>query len=86
MSGIEAATIGLMDRSLPTVQALDEAIGELAARVAGGGARALAATKLLLNRLDGSTDSEVVREGARLSAEVVASAEAQAVLRAKFGS
>ncbi|HZW08315.1 MAG TPA: enoyl-CoA hydratase-related protein [Phycisphaerales bacterium] len=85
MSGTEAAAIGLMDRSLPTLEALDEAVGELAARVATGGARALAATKRLLNEIDGSADSGVVREGARLSAEVVASAEAQAVLRARFG-
>jgi enoyl-CoA hydratase/carnithine racemase len=85
MSGAEAAGIGLMDRSLPTVEALDQAVEELAARIAGGGRRALAATKDLLNRLDGSADGSLVREGAKLSAEVVRSDEAQEALRARFG-
>lgn len=86
MSGAEAAAVGLMDRSLPTTGELEDEAGALAERVAGGGARALAATKLLLNQLDGSADAAVVREGARLSAEVVGSAEARAVLRERFGA
>ncbi len=86
MSGAEAAATGLMDRSLPTVADLDDAVNALAARVAAGGRLALAATKDLLNRLDGSGDAALVRDGARLSAEVVASPEAQAALRARFGS
>lgn len=86
LSGAEGAAMGLMDRSLPTVQALDAAVDELARRIAGGGRLALSATKRLLNTLDGSIDGSVVREGARISAEVVASAEAQAALRARFGA
>lgn len=85
MSGSEGAAVGLMDRSLGTVEELDAAVEELAARIASGGRRALAATKDLLNRLDGSCDESIVREGARLSAEVVASEEAQAALRGRFG-
>jgi methylglutaconyl-CoA hydratase len=85
LSGAEAAAMGLMDRSTPTPEALDGAVEELAQRIAGGGRLALAATKGLLNRLDGSLDGASVREGARLSAEVVASDEAQAALRARFG-
>lgn len=85
LTGAEAAGLGLMDRSLPDLPGLDAAVDELATRIAGGGHLALRATKLLLNRLDGSTDPETVREGARLSAEVVASAEARAALQARFG-
>lgn len=85
MSGAEGAAFGLMDRSLPDREALGEAVEELARRVAGGGRQALGATKGLLNELDGSLDAEVVRRGARLSAEVVSGDEAQAALRARFG-
>ena len=84
LSGAEGAALGLMDRSLPTRKALDDAVEELAARIAGGGRMALAATKRLLNRLDGSDDGAIVREGAALSAQVVASDEAQAALRDRF--
>jgi methylglutaconyl-CoA hydratase len=84
LSGAEGAALGLMDRSLPTREALDDAVEELAARIAGGGRMALAATKHLLNRLDGSDDGAIVREGAALSAQVVASEEAQAALRDRF--
>lgn len=86
LSGVEGAALGLMDRSLPTREELDQAVEELAARIAGGGRMALAATKRLLNRLDGSDDAGVVREGAELSAQVVASEEAQAALRSRFGA
>ncbi len=85
LSGAEAAAAGLMDRALATREELDAAVEELARRIAGGGRLALAATKGLLNKLDGSDDPATVRHGARLSAEVVASAEAQAALRARFG-
>ncbi|MBK7405721.1 MAG: enoyl-CoA hydratase/isomerase family protein [Phycisphaerales bacterium] len=86
LAGAEAAALGLMDRSLPGPNELDSAVRELADRIAAGGRLALRATKELLNRLDGSLDADVVREGARLSAEVVASPEAQASLRARFES
>lgn len=85
MSGTEAAALGLMDRSLETRAALDEAVESLAKRIAGGGRLALSETKRLLNTLDGSDDAAVVRKGAAISAEVVASDEAQAALRALYG-
>ncbi len=85
MRGAEAAALGLMDRSLETLEALDAAVDKLATRIAGGGRRALSETKRLLNALDGSDDAEVVRTGAAISAEVVASEEAQAALRALYG-
>lgn len=43
--------------------------------------------KSLLNRLDGSMDSEIVKRGADLSAKVVAMGErTKAALRAKMGT
>lgn len=86
MRGAEAAALGLMDRSLADVAALDAEVDELASRIATGGSRALRATKSLLNELDGSTDASTVRRGAEISAEVVASDEAQASLRARFAA
>ncbi|MFG0260624.1 MAG: enoyl-CoA hydratase/isomerase family protein [Phycisphaerales bacterium JB041] len=85
LSGAEAAEMGLFDRSLPTADALNEAVSQIAERIAGGGQLALRETKRLLNELDGSTDVEIVRRGADTSARVVASDEAQAALRARFG-
>jgi len=84
LTGAEGAALGLMDRSVPSIEDLDHAVRETAERVAQGGRRALAATKGLLNRLDGSDDAAIVREGARLSAEVLATAEAQSALRARL--
>jgi enoyl-CoA hydratase/carnithine racemase len=86
LSGAEGARLGLMDRSLETPAALDEAVRELTERVGRGGREALAETKALLNRLDGSEDAEAVRRGAEISARVVVSDEAQAALRARFGA
>ncbi len=85
MRGAEAAALGLMDRSLETPEALDEAVETLARRIASGGRRALSETKQLLNTLDGSNDAEMVRKGAAISATVVASDEAQSALRALYG-
>ncbi|VAX42283.1 Enoyl-CoA hydratase [hydrothermal vent metagenome] len=85
MSGAEGAVLGLMDRSLPTREALDEAVDTLAQRIARGGRLALAETKRLLNTLDGSDDPAVVRKGAAISAKVVASEEAQRALHALYG-
>lgn len=85
LSGAEGAAMGLFDRSLPTAEALENAVAELAERISGGGQLALRETKRLLNELDGSTDAQIVRRGAETSAYVVASDEAQAALRARFG-
>jgi enoyl-CoA hydratase/carnithine racemase len=69
---------------VPTREELDAAVGELTARLAQGGADALRATKGLLNEIDGSREAELVRKGARLSADVLSTPEAQARLRAKL--
>lgn len=86
MSGAEAAALQIVDRSVPSADALPSAVAELAKRLAGGGRHALAATKGLLNRLDGSDDLPLLLEAAALSARVLASPEGQARLRAKLGA
>jgi methylglutaconyl-CoA hydratase len=65
--------------------------GELAAsaqsfaeRLAKGGPKALAATKRLLNELDGSLDDAVADEAAEISARIIAGDEAQSRLRAAW--
>jgi methylglutaconyl-CoA hydratase len=84
MSGQQAFELGMVTRSVPTREGLDEAVGELTARLSQGGADALRATKGLLNEIDGSLEGEIVRKAARLSAEVLGTPDAQARLRAKL--
>jgi methylglutaconyl-CoA hydratase len=84
MSGQRALELGMVDRVVPTVAELDAAAAEMAQRLATGGPQALRATKSLLNQLDGSLDAAAVRQGAELSARVIAMPETQAVLRAKL--
>lgn len=84
MDGARAHQIGLVDLLVDTRTQLDAATDDLVQRLSAGGARALAATKSLLNELDGSVDAEVIRRGAKLSAQVLATDEAQAMLRARF--
>lgn len=83
MTGQEAHALGLVDHVAPTREELGQTTAALVARLASGGATALRATKQLLNRLDGSEDEQVVLEGARLSAEVLGTAEAQRALAAR---
>ena len=85
MTGRQAAEAGLVTHSEPGPQALDDAVEELLERICRGGARALRATKALLNEIDGSDDAAMLMRGADLSASVLATPEAQAALRAKFG-
>ncbi len=85
ISGTKAATLGLVDQSAESREALSELTETTAKRLAEGGPEALRATKSLLNEIDGSDDPTLVREGAKLSARVIAGDEAQAALRAKFG-
>ena len=84
MSGQQAFDLGMVTRAVPTREDLDAAVGELTTRLAQGGADALRATKGLLNDIDGSREAEVVRKGAKLSAEVLSTPEAQARLAAKL--
>ncbi len=85
MSGQQAFEVGIVDEAVATREALEARTGEIAARLATGGAGALRATKALLNELDGSLDAELSRKGAELSARVLATPEAQEMLRAKLG-
>lgn len=85
MSGSEAYAIGLVDHVAADRAGFEALAGEIAARLAGGGARAMRATRGLLNELDGSLDEALLMRGAALSAEVLATVEAQAALRARLG-
>lgn len=83
MSGRRAHELGMVDRLVETAGELDGAVAEIVGRLGSGGPMALAATKGLLNDLDGSRDGDLVRRGADLSARVLVSEPAQAALRAR---
>lgn len=84
MSGREACELGLVSECVETREELMTAAEKLAERLAAGGAAALVATKGLLNELDGSLDRELAAKAAELSASVLMTPEAQAMLKAKF--
>jgi len=84
MSGIEAREIGLVDALAGSRDELAELTNQIAERLATGGAKALAATKNLLNTIDGSLDPTLVRKGAELSAAVLSTPEAQSTLSARM--
>jgi methylglutaconyl-CoA hydratase len=86
MTGERAFELGIVNHVVPTRDALDGAVSELAQRLATGGPGALRATKALLNELDGSLDARMARRGAALSAQVLGTEEAQSMLRAKLGA
>ncbi len=86
MTGAKAFELGMVDALVPTKDELDGACEAMAQRLATGGPNALAATKGLLNELDGSMDDGVVKRGAELSAKVIAMPETRAMLRTKLGS
>jgi methylglutaconyl-CoA hydratase len=83
MTGRRAHELGLVDRCVDKAEDLDGAVTEMVTRLSAGGPLALAATKGLLNDLDGSRDADLVRRGADLSARVLVTEEAQAALRAR---
>ncbi|GAB4383087.1 MAG: enoyl-CoA hydratase-related protein [Phycisphaerales bacterium] len=83
MSGAEAHAIGLVDHLAESADDLPQRTSELVERLSTGGMQALRATKRLLNELDGSDDEHAVLAGARLSAEVLGSDEAQRALAAR---
>jgi methylglutaconyl-CoA hydratase len=84
MSGAGAAELGIVNQAVATRDELDQAVSEIAGRLATGGAGAIRATKGLLNQLDGSLDHALARRGAELSAAVLGTPEAQSMLRAKL--
>lgn len=83
MTGAEAHALGLVDHLAPSVEELPLLTDRLVERLCSGGPAALHATKSLLNALDGSLDETSVLEGARLSAEVLGSPDAQQALSAR---
>ena len=84
MTGEEAQARGVVD-IVASDDAFDDACDDVVTRLAKGGPKAIAATKSLLNELDGSApECDHVRSGARLSADVVATPEAQANLIARL--
>lgn len=84
LSGSEAHAQTLVNHCVPTPAELEPQVMELANRLAQGGPNALRVTKQLLNELDGSTDLALLRRAAKLSADVLATPDAQARLRAKM--
>lgn len=85
MTGQQAFEQGIVTHVVATPAELDGVLDALASRIASGGPQALRATKSLLNQLDGSTDAELVRRGAELSARVIAMPETMEKLKAKLG-
>lgn len=84
MTGQQAFEAGMVTAVVGTVAELDGAVEALVQRLVKGGPSALRATKALLNELDGSLDELVLRRGAELSARVLATPEAQELLRARL--
>lgn len=84
MSGSEAFDIGLVDHLCEDRAGLDALTKTIVDRLAQGGPKALSATKKLLNEIDGSLEASIVLKGARLSASVLATPEAQAALSARL--
>jgi len=84
MSGAEAHGFGFVDHLSADREGLAGVVDGLVERLERGGAEALAATKGLLNELDGSGDEDVILRGAALSSEVVLSAAAQGVLAGRL--
>lgn len=86
MSGSEAHAMGIVNECVAAREELMPAAMALAERLSAGGPAALAATKGLLNELDGSMDKAIAQRAAELSARVLATPEAQASLRSKLGA
>lgn len=86
MTGQRAYELGLVSEVVPSRDGLASRVGQRAEHIASGGPNALAATKGLLNELDGSLDEDLLVRGAALSARVLGADEAQATLRARFGT
>lgn len=84
MSGRQAQECGMVDVLCESAPELDAAVESVLKRLASGGPHALAATKKLLNELDGSQNEALVLKGAAISAEVLSTPDAQARLKAKL--
>ncbi len=84
VTGAEALEMGLASHLAPRDR-LEAETARLAAALAEGSSPALATTKRWLNDLDGSVDDGRYDRGADLSADILAGAEAQQRLAARFG-
>ncbi|MEM9066330.1 MAG: enoyl-CoA hydratase/isomerase family protein [Planctomycetota bacterium] len=82
--GARASELGIIDHVVPTLDDLDGAAADIAKRIASGGRTALAATKSLLNDLDGSGNLDEARRCATISADVLAREDARAMLTKVF--
>jgi isohexenylglutaconyl-CoA hydratase len=85
MSGGEAFALGMADLLARDEAELASMTSATVSRLARGGPEALRTTKALLNRLDGSELAGHVRQGAELSADVIAAPQTQQRLREKLG-
>ncbi|MCE9619698.1 MAG: enoyl-CoA hydratase/isomerase family protein [Planctomycetes bacterium] len=83
INGTEAVRIGLATHLAPTDQ-IDATARELATKLAGGGPKAMGATKRSLHELDELLNDTVLSKAAELSASLIAGREAQERLRARF--
>jgi len=86
MTGARCHELGIVNHIAPALAELEPAVNQIAARLATGGPQALRATKALLNELDGSLDEGLAHRSAVLSARVLETPEAQAMLRTKLGT
>lgn len=84
LSGKECGELGIVTQCVPTLDELPAAVDATVKRLAGGSLNALAATKKLMNELDGSDNIEQARRAAELSARVLSSPDSQALLRTKL--
>ena len=84
MTAREGHALGMVSHLLDDGDGDEQTLESIVARLAGAGPTALAATKRLLNDIDGSLDREVAVRGAALSAEVFSGPEAQERIRARF--
>lgn len=84
MSGLRAYELGMVSHCVPKEE-LDSTVDDLAASIAKAGPQALRATKGFLNEIEGDRMEQLVRKGAEISASVIATPEAQAMLSSIFG-
>lgn len=85
MNGRTALSAGIVTECVESRDEVGPAVAALGMKLASAGPEALRATKALLNQIDHSADPALIRRGAELSAAVLATPEAQAMLRAKLG-
>ena len=85
ITGKAAFESGLVSSLVAEPEDLDGEVKRLVQELTSGGMQALAATKMWLNELDGSTIESVVEQASRISAEEIRHPEAQEAIRRRFG-